>query len=219
MASDADMVMHVYDVPPDRAEEIRNSLRVVLFSSSERRTPIGHASVPIPGQLVVLAPATLHASIESTVRALGEQGTVAVEATPPGRVRLEAWLATPAGSEVDDPRLAAVLPALDAVRPTFGDVRFALVSRAFSLARDDGGRVSLMGGAFNGDASLRPAPDGVHASLSLQVWSGRGTRQFRSDVELPDGKPQIIALISDGGRIEEEASDLILILVAHRVDD
>lgn len=57
----ADMSMRVYDVPPERAVSIRDSLNEAMSLAQDGA--VGKASIGADGRLVVLAPDALHASI------------------------------------------------------------------------------------------------------------------------------------------------------------
>lgn len=65
----AKMDMRVYAVPAQQTEALANAIGAVLGTASDK-TSFGKVSSASPGQLVVLAPASLQGSIESTLRDL-----------------------------------------------------------------------------------------------------------------------------------------------------
>ncbi len=119
------MEVRVYAVPPERTEALGNTLNAV-FSTSENAA-IGKASSPAPGQLVVLAPANLHASIEASLRALTSDANPAVPVAAPKQFRLSFWSvdALPESGK-DDLELEPLQGALGEARKQLGPVRFVL---------------------------------------------------------------------------------------------
>jgi hypothetical protein len=120
--------MRVYDVPPDQTETLSRTLNSVF--ASDEKTALGKASSPAPGRLVVLAPASLHGSIEASLRALAKEQAVRENPAPAkvdGPLRLSFWSvdAVPENG-ADDPALVALMPALDEARKQMGIVHFEL---------------------------------------------------------------------------------------------
>lgn len=133
--------MRVYNVPPEQTETLSRTLNSVF--AGDEKTVLGKVSSPAPGQLVVLAPASLHGSIEASLRALTKEQATKENTTPAkadGPLRLSFWSvdAVPENG-ADDPALAALTPALDEARKQLGIVHFELrdhVSGVSSLGQD-----------------------------------------------------------------------------------
>ncbi len=220
---DSGLSIQIYEVPTEHEERIRDSLRAVLFSNSDKRTPIGHASIPMPGRLVVLAPDSLHGSIQATVETLSA-GVIRVASSDsainaPERVRMELWLARVVPDDQSiAPELASVAPALDVLRSVLGDSGYAFVDRSFALARTDGTSVSLAGSKVKGDVRLRAGESSFDAKLALRAPDLQVDGFIVIDVDLPEGVPQVISLFSGRHSETEERSEYVLILVAHTVD-
>lgn len=120
--------MRVYDVPPDQTETLIRTLNSVF--ASDEKTALGKATSPAPGRLVVLAPASLHGSIEASLRALAKEQAAKDNPAPAkadGPLRLSFWSvdAVPENG-ADDPALVALMPALDEARKQMGIVHFEL---------------------------------------------------------------------------------------------
>lgn len=123
------MTMRVYDVSPDRATALRDSLNEALNSANDGN---GRVSVGAAGKLVVLAPEHLHPSIEASLVQLKNQvESPAVESS----LRLSLWTidALPGDGE-SSPGLDALKPALDALREQSGAARFILRDRIESVS-------------------------------------------------------------------------------------
>lgn len=120
--------MRVYDVPVAQTEALERTLNNVFADGGKNVT--GRVSSPAPGQLVVLAPAGLHGSIEASLRTLAkEQAPQAGSAArgPDTPMRLSFWTvdAVPVDGP-DDSSLATLAPALDEARKQLGIVHFEL---------------------------------------------------------------------------------------------
>jgi hypothetical protein len=124
------MEVRVYQVPPDSTNALMQTLNKVFETGD--KTSLGKVSSPSPGQLVVLAPASLQGSVEASLRALAKDlpagaGTNAAVGKPEGPLRLSFWSvdAIPEAGD-DDTALAALAPALDEARKQLGAVHFEL---------------------------------------------------------------------------------------------
>ncbi|MEP7042480.1 MAG: hypothetical protein ABI843_05425 [Dokdonella sp.] len=122
------MEVRVYQVPPDSTNALVQTLNKV-FETSEKST-LGKVSSPSPGQLVVLAPASLQGSVEASLHALTKDlptGMGAAATKPDLPLRLSFWSvdAVPEAGD-DDAALAALAPALDEARKQLGAVHFEL---------------------------------------------------------------------------------------------
>jgi len=136
------MEVRVYQVPPDSTNALMQTLNKVFETGD--KTSLGKVSSPSPGQLVVLAPASLQGSVEASLRALIKDlppgaGASVANSKPEGPLRLSFWSvdAVPEAGD-DDAALADLAPALDEARKRFGAVHFELrdeVSSVTSLGR------------------------------------------------------------------------------------
>lgn len=130
------MEVRVYTVPPEQTDALRETFNKV-FSTTENAA-IGKASSPAPGQLVVLAPANLQGSVESTIRSLTTNKPAAPAQAAGQQMRLSFWSvdAIPENGR-DDLELDSLQSALEETRKQLGPVRFVL--------RDEVGAVSSPG--------------------------------------------------------------------------
>ena len=130
-SSDGQLVM-TYAVPPERGEAIRDALRVVLLTTREGVQPQGHASLPMPGMLVVAAPASMQPSIRTAVEELSK-GAVADE-IPESTVSFDLWVlaASDEPAQEDDPALRSLGPLLAQIRNEFGFGALQLVDRGMA---------------------------------------------------------------------------------------
>jgi len=124
----AKMEMRVYAVPAERTKVLVDAIGGVLGSFSDKIS-LGKVSSPSPGQLVVLAPASLQGSIESTLRDLTKANPVEPEPASKDEspLRLSFWsVDAVSGNGADDAPLASLAPALDEVRKQMGPAHFVL---------------------------------------------------------------------------------------------
>jgi len=130
------MEVRVYQVPPDSTNALMQTLNKVFETGD--KTALGKVSSPSPGQLVVLAPASLQGSVEASLRALAKDQPAAAAApstTPDAPLRLSFWSvdAVPETGD-DDPALSDLGPALNEARKQLGAVHFELRDEASGVA-------------------------------------------------------------------------------------
>lgn len=136
--------MRVYEVPPDRASALVYSLNQALFAGprpdgDSSQAALGKVSLGGHGQLIVVADASLHPSIERSLQAI-------MAATPAGgaaepQLRLRFWSVDfLAGGGSDAPALRSLKPALDELRSAAGQGHFALRDHLESVSAVDPGR-------------------------------------------------------------------------------
>ncbi|HET7650251.1 MAG TPA: hypothetical protein VFL15_06095 [Gammaproteobacteria bacterium] len=121
-SDDAALTMRAYSVPAGQTDAIARTLTQLLSTGKGNTTYLGYASVPSPGQVVVLAPANMQASIAESVKAIvSHTGAI----SKPEPLQLKAWVvdAYP-GKGPDDPQLKSIQPALDAFATDMGPSRF-----------------------------------------------------------------------------------------------
>lgn len=135
----AKMEMRVYAVPAEQTQALMGAIGGVLGAPADK-TSFGKVSSPAPGQLVVLAPASLQGSIESTLRDLTKGEPAIPKSSPKDEppLRLSFWSvdAIP-GNGADDPALAALAPALEEAHKQMGAVHFVLHDQASSVSMLD----------------------------------------------------------------------------------
>lgn len=190
-----------YPVPEQQGEAIRDALRTVLLATKEGVQPLGQASLPMPGLLVVAAPATMQASIEDAVRQLSRDQ----EAQPARTVAFDIWVVEAAtGEQADDAKLADLKSVLDQARATFGLAALQLADRLALVTSGNGGRpgaVKLLRArtdSFNVELNLLSAGVGT-ADVELGVNWRAGLGYLFSKLTLRDNQWQVVGLMSDRG--------------------
>lgn len=166
--SEAEQGVHtlrVYQVPPARTEALGMALNDV-FGAGEGQAPVGKASSRVPGQLLVLAPDALHASIDDT---LGQLVSGTKDRTTAGsNVQLHFWLidAVPGPSNrTASSAPAAVVEALERQFP----------GHAFQL--HDQARLGIQ--ALSGNGYLR-----TDADTEISAHVGAEGNGLLADVEI-----------------------------------
>jgi hypothetical protein len=183
-----------YAVPADRTNAVVGTLNGVLLGN-QSQPGIGRASSRVDGQVVVLAPARMQASIGKTIASLAS-----AEAQPSstGSVRVEYWLvdALPGAGESEG-MLAPVQPALDAARPALGEVRFRLVESVSLLsATSRNASAETLARTVNIRHQLTPAQGGVFASIHIDPNAHNpdiSRIELRVSAELPFGQTLLLA--------------------------
>ncbi|NLB14464.1 MAG: hypothetical protein GX826_10685 [Gammaproteobacteria bacterium] len=104
----------------------------MLLTTREGVQPQGHASLPMPGMLVVAAPASMQPSIRTAVEELSK-GAVADE-IPESTVSFDLWVlaASDEPAQEDDPALQPLGPLLAQIRNEFGFGALQLVDRGMA---------------------------------------------------------------------------------------
>ena len=147
--------LRVYEVPPARTEALGMALNDV-FMAGENDAPVGKASQRIPGQLLVLAPAAMHASIGDTLDQLAT-GTGKDSATA-GNVQLNFWLIDAVPGAPSENASSLPQPVAESLRRQFPDLAFSLYDQA---------RLGIQG--LHGDAYLdTSAGTGIRAEVAQQ---------------------------------------------------
>jgi hypothetical protein len=129
--SNARMELKIYEVPPQRTNDLRNALNATISSKSIRVTTAA------PGKLMVYAPRGTQESIDTVIAEL-------VKAAPddvvPATLQVHFWIvdAVP-GAGNDDPALAPLAGTLETLRKSHGPLHFTLkesISAAATLDRE-----------------------------------------------------------------------------------
>lgn len=165
--------MRVYQVPVEDTDMLRETLSKTLALGE--KSGIGTVTSPGPGQLVVLAPASLQDSIGTTLKTIKPIATAKQDATAGKQLQLTYWNvdAIP-GKGVEDPALGTLGETLAKVSQNLGDVHFQLNSRASGIS-SFGPQVNTTYSATGGTGSytgnlqysLSPRPEGALLNISL----------------------------------------------------
>ena len=146
--------LRVYEVPPARTEALGMALNDV-FLAGENDAPVGKASQRIPGQLLVLAPAAMHASIGDTLDQLAT-GTGKDSATA-GNVQLNFWLIDAVPGSTGDTASSIPQPVVDSLQRQFPDRTFTLYDQA---------RLGIQG--LHGNARVGTAGTNIRALVARE---------------------------------------------------
>ena len=122
-AVDPTQVLRVYSVPGGRAEDLRGVVSGLL---RRKERPLGKASVGPAGQLIVVAPETIHAGVAELVA----HAATLPPARAPRTLTMRYWLvaAQPGAAEGElDPALALVRPAIAELEAAQGPLRLRLL--------------------------------------------------------------------------------------------
>lgn len=178
------MTMRVYTVPPERAQDLASSLNQALAPSQEHA--LGKATLGSDGQIIVLAPDSLHPSIEKSLQDITSATPAVGNSNPQLRLRLWSVDAVPATGE-DSSGLAGIKGALDELRKQRGPLHFVL--------RDEIESVSTDNDEVRRTWRVRkPVANGptVQQSLNYRISRETGTRKIFlafNDTNVPSGSP------------------------------
>lgn len=190
---DNPMVMRVYDVPPERAQDIRMALSSALSTGNDKTASLGRVTLSGTNQVLVLAPAITQSTIADAVKKLG--GDSAIPNTAGATVQLEVWMINAvSGAGKDDAQLTTIDAALTAARVHMGDVSFRIHDRLTLAAMPNGGLASARSGLNNAvRAHLRPIDEGVQVEIMLDA---EGPEQLESTATLKFGEVVVLAQLS-----------------------
>lgn len=208
ISSDGQLVM-TYAVPPERGEAIRDALRVVLLTTREGVQPQGHASLPMPGMLVVAAPASMQPSIRTAVEELSK-GAVADE-IPESTVSFDLWVlaASDEPAQEDDPALRSLGPLLAQIRDEFGLGALQLVDRGMAAAsknsrRPDMTTALMETSQMTSSVHLYSITDtrveaGLQFRMTEVVDRARQIVRFESSFSMPHNEWMVVGLLGGSG--------------------
>lgn len=210
-------VLRTYAVPAAQTEAIGRALNEVFAVGPEGHR-IGRASHELPGQLMVLAPESVQASIAESIASIAGDGN------GPSALRtvsLRLWLVDgrPGPGEAAD-RLAVLAPAIKAMSGNFPDYGFHIIDQA-ELAVTDGGHDSvLVTGAGNEFSAQLRGADPMTFSVSVR---GTGTETsegllLRSMLNLPSGELVVMARLQAQANTAADGPAAMRFLILQAVD-
>jgi len=189
-------VLRTYPVPKGQTKAIGQALNQVFAIGPEGRR-IGRASYQLPGQLVVLAPESVQASIAQSIAGIvGSSGEAGAMRT----ISLRIWLVDGRpgpGDEAD--RLAVLAPAIDEISSNFPGYGFRIVDQAEIAVTEAGHESVLVTGS--GNAITAQLIDSDPMTFSVMVI-GTATPDveglsLRSMLSLPLGELVVMASLQD----------------------
>lgn len=191
------LTLHTYTVPASRAEDLSQALNHLL-RMGDGKTDVGRAFVAGPGQLLVLAPSQLQASIADSLKQVIAHDQNASTSQP---LRLNAWIvdAYP-GNGPEDASLKAIQPALAAFVEDMGPTHF-MRAHYLTAVSDVGAHTDLM--PFpHGELSysILSSENGLVLNFDYhQLWSGVNGNfvMLQGRVTVPMGQTTVLGLISD----------------------
>lgn len=189
-------VLRTYPVPNGQTQAIGQALNQVFAIGPEGRR-IGRASSELPGQLVVLAPESVHASLAQSIAGIvGSTG----EADAMRTVSLRLWVVDGKPGPGDDAdRLAVLAPAIEAISSSFPGLGFRIADQA-QIAVTEAGHESVLGTGA-GNTLTAQLIDSDPMTFSVMVI-GPATPDaeglsLRSMLSLPPGELVVMASLQD----------------------
>jgi hypothetical protein len=204
--TDPRMELKVYDVPPQRTNDLRNALSATVASKSI------HATIAAPGKLLVYAPRHAQASIGSVI---AELARAPADDTAPAGLQVHFWIvdALP-GAGADDPALDPLAATLETLRKSRGPLHFTLdeaVTAAATLDREgfiDTGKKRLF------QFTARPGQaDAVNLSVKYSDDGSRGIRQLNTTVAMTPAQYVVLAQAPDGAASGHGTMRLLVVRV------
>ena len=188
--------LRTYEVPAGQADVLAEALNEVLAGSGEQ-AGVGRASSRLPGRLVVLAPGSVHDSVEE---ALAEMAGPADEGVR-RPVTLRIWLVDVQPGQDQTPVFDESLgDAIEVIRKRFAGQGLRLVEEASLGLPSIHGLATLTTGTGN-EISVRTLPGNV-PTFDVELMSRGGGEQvpleFRSRLELVPGETVIAATLNKG---------------------
>lgn len=185
-------VMRTYAVPAAQTEAIGMALNEV-FAVGAKGHRIGRASHEVPGQLLVLAPESVQASVAESIAGLSG---ASVSGLSPNTVKLRLWIVDGRRGAIESGDApAALAPAIEAISANFPGLGFHIVDQA-EIAVSDGGHHSLLvTGAGNEFTANLAGADPMTFNVGI---SGTGNElseglRVRSTLKLPPGELVVMA--------------------------
>lgn len=200
--------LHTYAVPASQTDILAEALNEVL-GGHEGAESVGHASSRVPGQLLVRAPSSVQASVADALKDLIAEP--AEQVVQPRSLRFWRVDVRP-GPDQGLERLAAMGPAVEALRKRFPGLGIALVEEASLAVPSTHGLAHLNTGP-NSSLSVRTLPGDIPSfDVEFESPSLDGTTPvgFRARLELPVDETLIAATLNRDPLAEQGASVLLL---------
>lgn len=180
------MQLKLYDVPPQRSEALMTALRSVIADGKSSRV-----SQPLPGKLLVAAPADEQASIGAAIASLGK---APVPAIAHAQYRVHFWLVDMLpGPGTDSASLKPLSGTLDTLRKRMGPSHFILADDA-QVATLTGHRAHELGTASRNHFEFW-IPTAGNDQVQLVLQYGRPGDDFglKTTVSLTPGHYMVLA--------------------------
>lgn len=200
-SADPSLSLRTYTVPDARARDVSNALDKVFGGG---KSPIGRAWVAGPGQILVLAPKQMQASIGAAINKLAGENPHPAKALGP--FRLDAWVvdASP-GQGPSDPSLKAIAPALESFVKATGPAHFVQAHYLTALSDIDATIRINPSVAYGLMYTLERRADSLELAFNYhreaydnKRHSGR-TVGLDGKVTVQLGQTLVLGLISEGG--------------------
>ncbi len=193
--------LRAYTVPADRVEALRSALSTALGKN-------GTTSLAGPDKILVLAPAILQSSIADTIAELVKDAPEPV--VDLGPVRMQLWVVDVTDEPSMDPRLDAIAPALEAVKPNLNAAGFALYTQ---LALHSGFSVSNGPTRQTSDDRAHLNYRMVRKAEGVVVWLNVNVGRMRFETETPLAFGETVVLAQASPERGESRVRLILVRV------
>ncbi|MBE2253895.1 MAG: hypothetical protein IAE78_30480 [Myxococcus sp.] len=192
------LVLRSYEVPPGSGQRLRSVLKEVLWFGSEGKdanTYVGRVDVSPDGQLLVLAPASVHEGVDALVASVKARGL-----KEPETVTLTYWVVTGTpGAEQSQPMPEVIQPALTEVTKAEGPLGFTLAEQ-LSVSSLPGERGEMNGRDTSVDQFVSAVGEALMADLRLE----RLGQRIRTRVRLSPGK---VVVLASSGAPEKNSGD------------
>lgn len=207
-AAGAATEVRVYEVPPAQTEALAEALNEVM-DAGEDAAAIGHASSRIPGQLVVRAPAAVHASVAQSLEALTRASPAGEETARTLRIwRVDVRPGPDEGLE----RMSGQEAALDALRERFPGQGLVLADELSLAVPVALGRSELSTGRGSA-VSLQTLPGDLptfDVYFQSRTPAESSLAKFESRLTLPPGETLVAATLYGSEGTEAEGASVLL---------
>lgn len=199
--------VRVYEVPPAQTEALAEALNEVMDAGAS--AAIGHASSRIPGQLVVRAPAAVHASVAQSLEAL----TLASPAGEETARTLRIWrVDVRRGPDEGLERMSGQEAALDALRKRFPGQGLVLADELSLAVPVALGRSELSTGRGSA-VSLQTLPGDLptfDVYFQSRTPAESSLAKFETRLTLPPGETLVAATLYGSEGTEAEGASVLL---------
>lgn len=202
--------LRVYQVPSARTEALGKALNDVFWTGKDE-APVGKASSRVPGQLLVLAPDAMHASIDETLGKLASgtaQGSVSAS-----NVQLRFWLIDAVPESAGGSARPAPAPVVESLRREFPGQAFRVHDQAQLGIRGMDGNGSLRTRAGTEiRARVGAEGNGLLADLEIVTETESGHSPLQTKIALT--MDEYIVLAVTGGSGGDDAPQRIVVVQA-----